>query len=436
MQTFGKFLCGLFVALLLMGAATAPQSEWSQERLQRIDSLLQNAVETKLMIGGQGLVWQGDKVVYNQVFGKRDHRDNKPLATDAIYRIYSMSKPITSVGIMILAERGKLRLNDPLTLHLPEFANLTAFDPTAELKADQPLPTQALDRLPTIEDLLAHKAGFTYGIFGKTPVDLAYLKAGLMMNKKLSLAEFTQRLATVPLQYQPDTKWHYSVATDVLGRVIEVVSGQSLAEFFETEIFKPLGMGDTRFTIAEGTETRVATLYAPQGTPEQLDPDAFTKAMQGQGLVPAPEALNDPYQPDALFQSGGGGLLSTTNDYLKFARMLLNEGELDGVRLLAPSTVRLMRTDFLGEQAANAYVNGGTPREGRGFGLGFGMIKDQGLAATPQGVGTYYWGGAAGTAFWIDPENDLIGIFMTQSIPHKTQLGQDFMKATYQAFLR
>lgn len=436
MQTLGKTLSGLFVALLLMGAASSPKSDWSQVRLERIDTLLEAAVETNLMIGGQGLIWQGDQIVYNKTFGKRDHRDAEMLGKDAIYRIYSMTKPITSVGIMILAERGELRLNDPLALHLPEFANLRAFDPTAELNADQPLPTQPLQRLPTIEDLLAHKAGFTYGIFGKTPVDLAYLKAGMMMNKQLTLADFTQRLATVPLQYQPDTKWHYSVATDVLGRVIEVVSGQSLAEFLETEIFQPLGMRDTRFTIAKSSEDRVVTLYAPQGTPEQLDPDAFAKAMQGQGLVPAPDALNDPYQPDALFQSGGGGLLSTTDDYLKFARMLLNEGELDGVRLLAPSTVRLMRTDFLGEQAANAYVNGGTPREGRGFGLGFGMIKDQGLAATPQGVGTYYWGGAAGTTFWIDPENDLIGIFMTQSIPHKTQLGQDFMKATYQAFLR
>lgn len=436
MYTFSKTLSGLLITLLLMGAASSPTSEWSEERLKRVDDLLHQAVETQLMVGGQGLVWHGDKVVYNKTFGKRDHRDTEVLDPDAIYRIYSMSKPITSVGIMILAERGKLRLNDPLALHLPEFANLRAFDPTAEIDPAKPLPTQALDRAPTIEDLLAHKAGFTYGIFGKTPVDLAYLKAGLMMNKQLTLAEFTQRLATVPLQYQPDKKWHYSVATDVLGRVIEVVSGQSLAEFFEAEIFRPLGMTDTRFTIEEGSEDRVMTLYAPQGTPEQLDPDAFAKAMQGQGLVPAPEALNDPYQPDAIFQSGGGGLLSTTDDYLKFARMLLNEGELNGTRLLAPSTVRLMRTDFLGEQAANAYVNGGTPREGRGFGLGFGMIKDQGLAATPQAVGSYYWGGAAGTAFWIDPANDLIGIFMTQSVPHKTQLGQDFMKATYQAFLR
>lgn len=436
MQTLSKTLGGLLIALLLMGAASSPKSGWSQERLQRIDSLLHDAVETELMIGGQGLVWQGDQVIYNKSFGKRDHRDDKMLGNDAIYRIYSMTKPITSVGIMILAERGKLRLNDPLALHLPEFANLRVFDPTVELNADGTMPTQALDRLPTIEDLLAHKAGFTYGIFGKTPVDIAYLKSGLMMNKQLGLEEFVQRLAAIPLLYQPDTKWHYSVATDVLGRVIEVVSGRTLADFFEAEIFQPLGMTDTSFTIQPGKEARVVTLYAPKGTPEQLDQDAFTKAMQGQGLVPAPEALNDPYQPGAIFQSGGGGLLSTTDDYLKFARMLLNEGELSGVRLLAPSTVRLMRTDFLGEQAANAYVNGGTPREGRGFGLGFGMIKDQGLAATPQGVGSYYWGGAAGTAFWIDPENDLIGIFMTQSVPHKTQLGQDFMKATYQAFLR
>lgn len=436
MQTFGKYLSGFFAALLLMGAASAPKSEWSSERLARVDQLLQNAVETQLMVGGQGLIWQGNQVVYNQAYGKRDHRDTDALSTDAIYRIYSMTKPITSVGIMILAERGELRLNDPLAMHLPEFANLKAFDPKAELKPDQPLPVQPLDRAPTIEDLLAHKAGFTYGIFGKTPVDLAYLKSGLMMNKQLGLTEFVQRLATVPLLYQPDTKWHYSVATDVLGRVIEVVSGQTLAEFFETEVFQPLGMADTSFTIQPSTESRVVTLYAPNGTPDQLDPDAFSKAMQGQGLVPAPEVLNDPYLAGAKFQSGGGGLLSTTDDYLKFARMLLNEGELNGVRLLAPSTVRLMRTDFLGEQAANAYVNGGAPREGRGFGLGFGIINDQGLAATPQGLGSYYWGGAAGTAFWIDPENDLIGIFMTQSVPHKTQLGQDFMQATYQAFLR
>lgn len=203
MQTLGKTLSGLLVALVLMGAASSPKSDWSQVRLERIDTLLEAAVETNLMIGGQGLIWQGDQIVYNKTFGKRDHRDDKMLGKDAIYRIYSMSKPITSVGIMILAERGKLRLNDPLALHLPEFANLRAFDPTAELNADQPLPTQALERLPTIEDLLAHKAGFTYGIFGKTPVDLAYLKAGTMMNKQLTLADFTQRLATVPCSISP-----------------------------------------------------------------------------------------------------------------------------------------------------------------------------------------------------------------------------------------
>lgn len=436
MQVLTKISTALFALLFLMGAASSPESDWSQERLQRIDNLLEQAVDKGLMVGGQGLIWHGDNIVYNKTFGKRDHRDTDTLRNDAIYRIYSMSKPITSVGIMILVERGELRLNDPLAMHLPEFSDLQAFDPQAEFQPDQPLPLQPLNRPPTIEDLLAHKAGFTYGIFGKTPIDLAYLKSGLMMNKQLGLTEFVQRLARVPLLYQPDTKWHYSVATDVLGRVIEVISGQTLAEFFEAEIFQPLGMRDTSFTIQPGKESRVVTLYAPNGTPEQLDPDAFATAMQGQGLVPAPEVLNDPYLLGARFQSGGGGLLSTSNDYLKFSRMLLNDGELNGTRLLAPSTVRLMRTDFLGEQAANAYINGGTPREGRGFGLGFGIIKDQGLAATPQGVGTYYWGGAAGTAFWIDPENDLVGIFMTQSIPHKTQLGQDFMKATYQAFLR
>ena len=436
MQLITRTFSCVLLLLFLTGAASSPAPEWSSERLNRINQYLDSAVEQESMIGGEALIWHRDKVVYQSKHGKRDHRDQDSLPDSAIYRIYSMSKPITSVAIMILEERGKLRLSDPLAKHLPEFANLTVFDPTQTPTETNPLPTTKVQRPPTIEDLLAHKAGFTYGVFGYTLVDQAYLKAGLALNAGATLEEYTSKLAQLPLLYQPDTTWHYSVATDVLGRVVEVVSGQQFSEFLQEEIFSPLQMVDTSFVIPEAKRDRLVTMYSPKGTNEQFEQKGFAAQPTGKGLEPAPAIFEQPYQPGAKFQSGGGGLLSTTADYLRFTRMLLNEGELDGARILAPSTVRLMRTDFLGAQAANTYINGGTPREGRGFGLGFGIIKDQGLAATPQGLGSYYWGGAAGTAFWIDPENDVIGIFMTQSIPHRTQLGQDFARMTYQAYLR
>ena len=428
-------LAFLFVALL-SAAASTPSSSWSESRLERITDMLQNGLDRQLMVGGEALIWHDGKVVYREQIGKRDHNDAEPLSPDTIYRIYSMTKPITSVGIMMLEEQGKLRLSDPLAAHLPEFANLRVFDSSAEATTDGEIPTTPVVRPPTIEDLLAHKAGFTYGIFGITPVDQAYIKAGLWNNPTITLADYTQKLSQIPLLHQPDTHWHYSVATDVLGRVIEVVSGQTLADFFEQEIFQPLGMQDTSFTIASDKSERLATLYSPEGLAAQFETKGMAAQRTGPGLEPALDFFNAPYQSGALFQSGGGGLLSTTDDYLKFSLMLLNEGEFEGARLLAPSTVRLMRSNFLSDQVTNSYINGGTPREGRGFGLGFGTIEDQALAATRQSEGSFYWGGAAGTTFWIDPDEDMIGIFMTQSIPHQTKLAQDFIQLTYQAYLR
>jgi len=421
---------------LLSAAASTPSSSWSESRLERITGMLQNGLDRQLMVGGEALIWHDGKVVYREQIGKRDHNDAEPLSPDTIYRIYSMTKPITSVGIMMLEEQGKLRLSDPLAAHLPEFANLAVFDPSAEASADGQIPTTPVVRPPTIEDLLAHKAGFTYGIFGITPVDQAYIKAGLWNNPTITLADYTQKLSQIPLLHQPDTHWHYSVATDVLGRVIEVVSGQTLADFFEQGIFQPLGMQDTSFTIASDKSERLATLYSPEGLAAQFETKGMAAQRTGPGLEPALDFFNAPYQSGALFQSGGGGLLSTTDDYLKFSLMLLNEGEFEGARLLAPSTVRLMRSNFLSDQVTNSYINGGTPREGRGFGLGFGTIEDQALAATRQSEDSFYWGGAAGTTFWIDPDEDMIGIFMTQSIPHQTKLAQDFIQLTYQAYLR
>lgn len=426
----------VFFLALLSAAASTPSSSWSESRLERITGMLQNGLDRELMVGGEALIWHDGKVVYREQIGKRDHNDAEPLAPNTIYRIYSMTKPITSVGIMMLEEQGKLRLSDPLAVHLPEFANLAVFDPSAEASADGQIPTTPVVRPPTIEDLLAHKAGFTYGIFGITPVDQAYIKAGLWNNPAITLADYTQKLSQIPLLHQPDTHWHYSVATDVLGRVIEVVSGQTLADFFEQEIFQPLGMQDTSFTIASDKSERLATLYSPEGLAAQFETKGMAAQRTGPGLEPALDFFNAPYQSGALFQSGGGGLLSTTDDYLKFSLMLLNEGEFEGARLLAPSTVRLMRSNFLSDQVTNSYINGGTPREGRGFGLGFGTIEDQALAATRQSEDSFYWGGAAGTTFWIDPDEDMIGIFMTQSIPHQTKLAQDFIQLTYQAYLR
>ena len=426
-------------------AARPDRAGMSGERLQRITEYMNQAVADGIMVGGLGLIARNGRVVYDETYGMADREAGKPMTDDAIFRIYSMSKPITGVAVMMLYEEGRFALNDPVAMYLPELADLQVAVSTAdggdtrmtsdgtqsrtEGEGDRSAAGQfrAPVRQPTIRDLLRHTAGFTYGVFGDTEVDRMYRDAGLLADD-MTLAEFTAKLGRIPLQYEPGTRWHYSVSVDVQGRLVEALSGMSFGEFLRQRLFEPLEMVDTSFVVPEGKWDRVAQIYAPKGTPEDIS-NAFRAGTLSSELVVAPDTVNDGYRDGARFESGGGGLMSTAADYLRFSQMLLNGGSLDGVRILSPKSVELMTVNHLGD------IPMGFGREGVGFGLGFAVALDQGEIGELGSEGEYNWGGAAGTRFWIDPVEQLIGVFMVQSIPHRTRLASDFKTLTYQAIV-
>ena len=441
----------LGIALILSTSAeardlrtAAPAREgFSEERLARIGTYMDGALERGVMVGASALIARNGRVVYSEAWGQSDREAGRPMAEDTIHRIYSMTKPITAVALMMLHEEGRFRLNDPVAMYIPELKDLQVAVSTADgvtvARSDgtqsmtegvgdltQTGMTRAPRRQPTVRDLLTHTAGFTYGVFGNTEVDRAYREAGLLRDHP-NLQDFVEKLGKIPLQYEPGTRWHYSVAVDIQGRLVEVLSGQRFGEFLKARLFDPLGMVDTSFTIDEAKRERVAQLYAPKGTPGDFS--AWLAPNASVELEVAPDFANVGYQPGAKFESGGGGLLSTSMDYLRFSQMLLNGGELNGVRFLSPRTVDLMSRNHLGD------IQMGFGRLGVGFGLGFAVLMDAGEAGDVGSDGEYNWGGAAGTRFWIDPEQNLIGLFMVQSLPHRTTLAQDFKTLVYQALV-
>lgn len=424
----------------------APEREGiSAERLTRVQQHMEKALRSGEMIGGVGLLARNGSVVYLESYGNADQSPLRPMSADSVFRIYSMSKPITSVAVLMLYEEGHFSLNDPIARYLPDLANLTVALSTGDSADQQKLSdgtdirqgdggdssgvgrTRKASRQPTIKDLLSHTAGFTYGLLGDSEVDNLYRDAGLGLLSQMTLEEFVRRLGKLPLQYDPGSRWHYSVATDVLGRLVEVISGKPFEEFLEEQVFKPLEMKDTGFTLSENARERLTQLYSTPGV-DFNDPKSILGAiMRPTELVEADPDLDDNYQQSASFKSGGGGLLSTIGDYFRFCQMLLNGGELDGVRLLSPKTVQLMISNHL-SSTDDVQARGGT-----GFGLGVAVAVNQAAIGELGSEGEFNWGGAAGTKFWIDPREQFIGIFMTQSIPHSSQIGQDFKRLGYQA---
>lgn len=361
-------------------AANLQAEGFSSERLARLTSITQAHVESGILPGAVMLVARNGKIVYLESVGFRDRAANAPMTEDAIFRLYSMTKPVTSVAVMMLHEDGRLQITDPVSRYLPEFAAMQVGTENADGSAG----TEAAIRQITIQDLLRHTSGLTYGNRGQTAVHRLYQQAGIG-NRDRSNAEFVSPLAKLPLRFQPGTRWEYSVSTDVLGRLVEVISGMTLGEFFEEHIFQPLGMRDTSFFLAADKLDRAAQPWAKPGV--TMTP-RFDVAV------------------DAAFQAGGGGLMGTAADYLRFAQMLLNGGEFNGVRLLSPRTVTYMTADHLGGMPGQ--------QPGMGFGLGFQVRKEVGMAGWPGSVGEYGWAGNAGTIFWVDPQQQLIGIYMVQ----------------------
>ena len=377
------------------------------ERLTRIDQRFARYVEEGLLPGYLAVVTRHGKVAHLASAGHRDVEAGLPVEQDTAWRIFSMSKPITSVAAMMLVEQGAIDLTDPISRWLPEFAQ-----PRVYVKGSALAPVTVPATEPIrLWHLLTHTSGLTYGFHHSNPVDAIYRVAGFEWGvpKGLDLAGASEAFARMPLVFQPGSEWNYSVSTDVLGRLVEVVSGQSLDEFFAERIFGPLGMTDTAFFYEGEDLDRLAALYVPApGTRLAVRSDTF-----GAGGRSRPAYL-----------SGGGGLVSTAGDYHRFTQMLLRGGELDGVRLLSPRAVQSMASNHLpGNADLEAFgrpLFAETPYDGHGFGLGFSVLQDPVAAKTLASAGEFAWGGAASTAFWVDPDEDITALFFTQLLPSST----------------
>ena len=366
----------------------------SAERLKRIRSFLQGYYNSGQVSGFLTVVARRGKIVHFETIGMRDVENNKPVEPDTIFRIYSMSKPITSVAVMMLYEEGHFQLGTPVSKFIPEFKNMKVYnaDQTEILDAKKPI---------TIKHLLMHTAGLTYG-WGNKPVDERYKEAKIF-ERGTTLADMVKKLGDIPLVHEPNERWTYGVSVDVLGYLVEVVSGMPFEEFLQTRLFKPLGMMDTAFSVPPEKVNRFAALYRHnrrEGMMKRVGEDA--------------PLANDEV---SFFPSGGGGLVSTAADYMRFSQMLLNGGELDGVRILGKKTVELMRY----------------PHHDDWFGLGFSVVTHKNPPNILDSVGNFSWGGAAATTFWIDPQEELIGLLMTQLLNNPHPFQQQFKVLTYQA---
>lgn len=379
----------------------------SPQRLSRIGDWLRAEVAQNRIPGAVVMVVRGGKVAYLESVGQRGPASGAgPMKADDIFRIYSMSKPIVSVAALMLAEEGRLLLEAPVARYIPAFANVKVGVEKTDAQGNKTLDLVAPRRAMTVQDLLRHTSGLTYGFFGEGLVKKAYVDNNITTAPNLTNAEFAERIAAMPLAFHPGSTWDYSNSTDVLGRVIEVVSGQTLMEHLKARLFDPLGMPDTSFYVPE--PARQARIAEPRD-----DDRSF-----GVGA-----AINDPRVVGRM-ESGGGGLVSTAPDYARFLLMLRNGGQLDGKRYLSPRTLEYMTSDHLAPSVVKTPLY--LPGPGYGFGLGFAVRTTAGEAAYPSPAGEYYWGGAGGTYMWVDPASDLFVVFMMQSprnrVPYRSVL--------------
>ena len=371
---------------------------FSSERLEHLHALMQEAVDKKYQAGMVTILARHGKVVDYRAYGERDMASHAAMTKDTIFRDYSMTKPVTAVAMMILYEQGKWMPADPISKYIPEFAHLKVYkgaDGSGAPTLVEP------EHAPTMRELMTHTAGFTYGFFGDTPVDAMYQKEKVLQSANLQ--EMVEKLAKIPLVYQPGTQWRYSVSMDIQGYIVEKLSGQSLPDFMRDHIYQPLGMKDAGFFVPEDKRSRFMTLY--QSGPNNE-------------LIPNPNAGPNPRDYDHMptLPSGGGGMVSTAEDYYRFATMLAQNGELDGARVLAPASVRLMSTNHLPPSLLTGQFGIGAQQMRPGFGYGYNcaVVYDPPEANLPEGKGTFFWDGAAGTWFWIDPTNDIVFIGMIQ----------------------
>jgi CubicO group peptidase (beta-lactamase class C family) len=394
-----------------LASVTPEEVGMSSERLSRVSRAMQELIDEGRLAGIVTMVARHGKIAHFETFGYQEISSSTPIAKDSIFRIYSMSKPITGVALMMLYEEGKFRLSDPVAKYIPEFKNLKV---AAGVGKNGPIVEDA-DHPMTIRELMSHTAGLTYGIFSRSQVDDMYVKAGVL-DPNSTLKDMIHKLSKIPLRQQPGSLWHYSVAVDVQGYLVEVLSGQPFDEFLKERLFDPLGMKDTGFHVPEDKVGRFAQVY-------NYDDDKNLMAQEGFGG-------ENNYLKPAIFFSGGGGLVSTALDYMRFCQMILNGGVLDEVRILSPLTIDLMHRNQLPREMVEM-----SPGSGVGFGLDFAVVLDP-VEASSVSKGEYFWGGAAGTWFWIDPVEDLIFVGMIQQFgqgrPDVRSLSQQLV---YQAIL-
>ena len=399
----------------------------SSARLERIAPVMQSYVDDRGVVGISTMISRRGEIVHSAQFGHRDREADLPMTDDTIFRIYSMTKPIISTALMMLQEEGAFQLEQPVATFIP------AFGATKVMAADGSLVDQ--ERPMEIRHLLMHTSGLTYDFMIDTPVAGLYREARIMNDAARSLGDLVDELASIPLSFQPGARWHYSVGIDVAARLIEVLADQPLREFLADRLFGPLGMVDTGFAVPDAELGRLSAMYGL--------PDLIGRDYDGNQLVEAALGgfneridVSATYPTDAadVFARGGLGLFSTASDYLRFAQMLLGRGELEGQRLLGRKTLELMHTNHLRAELIPFEVLG-QPMPGMGFGLGSRVLVDVAQSAGPGSLGEYGWAGAAKTYYWVDPSEDLVGLFMSQYMTGVLQPDRDFRSLVYQAIV-
>jgi CubicO group peptidase (beta-lactamase class C family) len=395
---------------------------FSSERLARLTTFFQGEIDRGAIPGAILLVSRESKLAYFKALGYQDREKRIPMKPEAIFRIASMTKPITSVAVMMLAEEGKIDLLAPVSQYLPESKDVKVGVEKIDTNTGKPsLSLEDPQRQMTVQDLLRHTSGLVYGPFGNSLVHQAYNKADLFDSNQ-TLAAFVTKLSKLPLAHQPGKVWEYGMSTDVLGRIVEVASGMPLDQFFEQRITNPLGMHDTGFYLSAAQAPRLAEL--------QMDPST--------GKRPGASSVENLTKEKQKWFSGGGGLLSTASDYAQFCQMLLNGGELNGVRLLSPKTIAVMTSDQLPPDILRSGYEdmAPTPEMGQSFGLGFAVRTDVGRNPLPGTVGNYFWAGAYGTYFWIDPQTKMFAVMMVQMpFPQSGFYRRAFRELVYGALL-
>jgi CubicO group peptidase (beta-lactamase class C family) len=400
----------------IAGPPLAKQASFSREKFARVSNYFRNEITSGKIPGAIVLIQQHGTPIYYEKFGVRDVATQLSMTDDTIFRLYSMSKPITSVAAMMLVDDGKLRLDDPLSKYIPAFADVKVGVEKPDDAGRFVLRLEPLQHPITIEDLLRHTSGITYGFYGKSAVHKLYAQADLFEGDPDN-AEFVKRLARLPLAEQPGTRWDYGFSVDVLGRVIEIASGQSLYQFEKERLLGPLGMHDTAFYVADEAQRPL-----------------IAQPMPNDRLVTPVAGIGDPMAP-RKWESGGAGMIGTIGDYARFAQMLLNGGTLDGKRYLNPETVALMTSDHVGPETGIGRDHFYFPGTDSGFGLGF-AVRTSREPNTSLPSGEYRWDGVGGTFFFVDPRDDMFGIVMMQTPSQRGRIQTEVKKLIYEALKR